>query len=309
MTTPFRSGYITIVGVPNAGKSSLVNALVKESVSIVTSKPQTTRKRTLGILTDEGVSQMIFVDTPGIIESNDGLNPYLKSELTHALKDVDVVICAIGPWEFKGKEKPWAVKLGQTLESPPIYILTQTDTVKKNEGKFEEISAKWNEWFDGKASPLLHTSSRNSLGLVTLKELILERLPEGPQYYDVDLFTPQTMREVAAEIIRKHCFEQLHQELPYGLAVHIQSFDEGGQGGPPSSQILKISADILVSRESHKPMVIGKGAQVLKQIGVRSRYELEKLVGQQVFLKLHVIVKPGWLKDKNYMEELGYGQN
>src|ERR1700678_3486342 len=108
--TPFKSGYITLVGVPNAGKSSLVNALVKETVSIVTSKPQTTRKRTLGILTDPDAYQMIFVDTPGVIKSSEGLNPFLQKELDCALKDVDVVICAIGPWEFKSLEIPWAVK-------------------------------------------------------------------------------------------------------------------------------------------------------------------------------------------------------
>jgi GTPase len=299
MSAEFKSGYITLVGVPNAGKSSLVNALVKEAVSIVTSKPQTTRKRTMGILTEEDKFQMIFVDTPGVIESNDGLNPYLKNELTKALEDVDVVVCAIGPWEFKNKEIPWAVKLGQTLDPAPIYILTQTDTLKGGPEQLEEIENKFKSFFEKNPPPLLRTSSRTSLGLVNLKNLILERLPEGPQYYETDIFTPQTMREITAEIIRKHCFEQLHQELPYGLAVLVQSYEEG--------PIIKIGADILVSRESHKPMVIGKGAQVLKQIGVRSRFELEKLTGQKVFLKLHVVVKQNWLKDKNYMEELGYG--
>jgi len=227
--------------------------------------------------------------------------------LSRALEDVDVVVCAIGPWEFKNKDMPWAVKLGQTLEAQPIYILTQTDTLKGGAEQLEEIEKKFKNFFEKNPPHLLRTSSRTSLGLVNLKNLILERLPEGPQYYETDVFTPQTMREITAEIVRKHCFEQLHQELPYGLAVLVQSYDEGGQRGPPSSQIIKIGADILVSRESHKPMVIGKGAQVLKQIGVRSRFELEKLTGQKVFLKLHVVVKQNWLKDKTYMEELGYG--
>jgi GTP-binding protein Era len=192
----------------------------------------------MGILTESDQFQMIFVDTPGVIESNDGLNPYLKSELTRALEDVDVVVCAIGPWEFKNKETPWAIKLGQTLNPAPIYVLTQTDTLKGGPDQFEEIDNKFRSFFEN-PPPLLRTSSRTSLGLVNLKNLILERLPEGPQYYDTDIFTPQTMREITAEIIRKHCFEQLHQELPYGLAVLVQSYDEGGQGGP-GSQIIRV---------------------------------------------------------------------
>jgi GTP-binding protein Era len=296
MKMEFKSGYITLVGVPNAGKSSMVNALVKESVSIVTSKPQTTRKRTLGILTEPDSYQMIFVDTPGVIKSSEGLNPFLQKELDSALKDVDVVVCAIGPWEFKKKEVPWAVQLGKTLKAQPIYVITQADKITKDEQ--EEILKIWKEWFTEDQNVLL-TSSRTRLGLNTLKELILSHLPVGPRYYDVDIFTPQSMREIAAEMIRKQCFEQLHQELPYGLAVMIQSFEE-------KTPILKISADILVSRESHKPMVIGKGAATLKQIGVRARHELERTFGQKIFLKLHVVAKPGWLKDKTYLQELGY---
>ncbi len=297
MNKGFCSGYITLVGVPNAGKSSLVNALVKETASIVTSKPQTTRKRTLGILTEPGAYQMIFVDTPGVIESNEGLNPFLKTELSRALQDIDVIVCAIGPWEFKSNLKPWAINLGQTLKEP-IYVLTQTDLLK-DPTTLEGLEHKFKTYFGTNPPPLLLTSSRSNRGIQELKSLILEKLPEGPQYYDADVFTPQTMREVASEVIRKHCFEQLHQELPYGLAVLIQQYEEG--------PIIKIAADILVSRESHKPMVIGQGASVLKQIGVRSRFDLERLTRQKIFLELHVVVKQNWLNDKTYLEELGYG--
>ncbi|CAM5998650.1 unnamed protein product [Sphagnum balticum] len=266
----FLQSYVTLVGLPNVGKSSLVNALVRESVSIVTSKPQTTRKRTLGILTESEKYQMIFVDTPGVIESNEGLNPYLKSELKSALKNVDVVVAALGPWEFKSDVKPWILKLTESLQPQPIFILTQVDG--KNAEDSEQIllrAKKWKEWI-GDDVLLLPTSSRNRLNLDVLKDLILERLPSGPQYYDTDIYTPQSLREVSSEIIRKHCFEALHQELPYGLAVLIQTFEEGGP-------VVKISADILVARESHKPMVIGAKGAVLKQIGTRARYELEKI--------------------------------
>jgi GTP-binding protein Era len=294
----FRSGYITLVGVPNAGKSSLVNALVKESVSIVTSKPQTTRKRTLGILTKANEYQIVFVDTPGIIESNDGLNPILKKELDQALENVDVVVCAIAPWEFLKDEKPWSVKLGETIKNIPLYIATQCDKIPDK----KVITDKWNLWFaEGTPPPLLLTSSRTNKGLDELMEKFISRLPEGPQYYDTEIYTPQTMREVAGEVIRKYCFEQVHQELPYGMAVLVRKFEE--------NKIIKIEADIIVSRESHKPMVIGQGASVLKQIGVRSRFELERIFNQKIFLKLHVVAKPGWIKDKSYLQELGYDAN
>ncbi|MDZ4678499.1 MAG: GTPase Era [Oligoflexia bacterium] len=291
----FRSGYITIIGVPNAGKSSLVNALVKESVSIVTAKPQTTRKRTLGILTQPNQFQMVFVDTPGIIDSDAGLNPFLKQELQASLGHVDVVIAAIAPWEFNKEEKPWAVQIAQGINKPVIYIATQSDKYVTAD-MINKRDTLWPQWIP--SAPLKLISSVREQGLEELKDLIYSHLPEGPQYYDTDIFTPQSMRELAAETIRKHCFEQLHQEIPYGLAVVLRSFEE--------KKLFKIEADIMLSKDSHKGMVIGAGGQTLKQIGTRARYELEKIFGHKIFLKLHVIVKPQWLKDRNWLEELGY---
>ena len=292
---PFKSGFVTVIGVPNAGKSSLVNALVKETVTIVTAKPQTTRKRTMGILNKENEYQIIFVDTPGVIESDAGLNSYLKTELNNSLKDVDVVVAAVAPWEFQKEEKPWALKVCEKFDGKVIYIATQTD--KKSPAPDHEARlTRWNTWTEN--TPLLETSSRNREGVEELKLLVIEKLPEGPQYYDVDLFTPQTMREMTGEVIRKQCFELLHQEIPYGLAVLIRTFEEGN--------CYKVEGDIIVSKDSHKGMVIGKGGGVLKQIGTRARFELERMFNHKMNLKLHVVVKPAWIKDRQYLQELGY---
>ena len=292
----FKSGYVAVAGIPNAGKSSLVNALVKEPVSIVTAKPQTTRKRTLGILTKPDEYQIVFVDTPGVIESREGLNPFLKAELSEGIKDVDAIIACIAPWEFEGAEAPWILKTFMNSSSKIFWVATQSDKHGSKQFKnTEQVMERWNQWTT--TLDLLITSSRNGQGLLELEDLLLEVIPEGPQYYDPELYTPQTLRDITAEVVRKSCFEMLHQEIPYGLAVVVRTFKEG--------PLCKIEADILISRESHKGMVIGRGGEMLKNIGVRSRYELEKVFRQKIFLKLHVVVKP-WLKDPRLLEELGY---
>lgn len=292
----FRSGFISVVGIPNAGKSSLVNALVEESVSIVSHKPQTTRKRTTGIYSDNAV-QMIFVDTPGMTESAHGLNLFLKEELKKALEDdVDVVVGLIAPWEFAKKEKPWVLTALSGVSKPVLFVVSQADGEFGKPGKVKEFQSQWQEW--GAPQDLLFTSSKTKKGLDTLNKELKNLLPVGPAYYDAEIYTTQTMRELAAEEVRKHCFDCLHQEVPYGLAVDIQSFKEG--------PIIKIAADIIISKPGHKAIVIGKGGKQLKEIGQRARLSLEKIFDSKVFLKLHVVVKPNWLKDRLMLEGLGY---
>ena len=296
MTDIFKSGFAGVIGVPNAGKSSIVNKLVNESVSIVTNKPQTTRKRTLGILTKENQYQIIFVDTPGVIESEKGLNRFLRSELENSFRDVDIVIAAIAPWEFGSVEMPWSLKMALELKNKKvIYIATQSDKSFKTR---DQLMQRWTEWTGVSSLPLLFTSSITGEGLDTMLAEIVGYLPAGPLYYDVDTFTPQSMRDLATEIIRKHCFEKLHQEIPYGLAVLLRTFEEG-------EKLYKIEADIIVARDGHKGMVIGQGGTSLKSIGTAARMDLEKFFERKVFLKLHVVSKP-WMDNKSLMEELGY---
>lgn len=285
-----KSGFITVIGLPNSGKSSLVNKLVNEHVSIVTAKPQTTRKRTLGIISEKDKYQMVFVDTPGFIEAEAGLNKFLKSELDQALKDINVVIATIYPKEFRGVEKPWALRATEHFKTPVIYVATQVDR------EMPDLE-KWKYWTD---KHIYLTSSVTGNGLDQLKEKILELLPEGPEYYDPEIYTNQTLRELSSEIVRKNCFESLHQEIPYGLAVNIRDFEEGN--------MYRVHADIVIARENHKAMVIGQKGAMLKRIGTASRLEMEKSFGQKVFLQLHVVVKDQWMKNAQWLEELGYGK-
>lgn len=284
-----KSGFVTVIGVPNAGKSSLVNALVGEEVSVVTSKPQTTRRRTLGILAEPNEYQIVFVDTPGFIENAQGeLNAFLMKELDNSLRDIQVVIAAVAPWELRQEGKPWALTLGEKIQTPVIYVSTQSDIKLPDMEKWTSLTDK----------PLLLTSAVSGQNLDELKKQILNLLPTGEAYYDMDIYTNQTLRELSSEIIRKNCFESLHQEVPYGLAINIRDFKE--------EKIFKIHADIVLNRESHKSMVIGQGGQMIKKIGTLSRQAMEKQFDQSVFLKLNVVVKPQWMKNKMLMEELGY---
>jgi GTP-binding protein Era len=191
---------------------------------------------------------------------------------------------------------PWVLKIALEIKNKKIiFIATQGDKIIMPR---EQIMQRWLEWTGVDGAPLVFTSSRTSEGLDSVLNQLTEHLPEGPLYYDVDTFTPQTMRELTAEIVRKQCFERLHQEIPYGLAILIREFEEG-------AEINKILADVIVAKDSHKGMVIGQGGESLKFIGMHARRELEKLFDKKVFLKLHVVVKP-WIDNKMLMEELGY---
>jgi GTP-binding protein Era len=294
----YKAGFLGLIGQPNAGKSTLMNFLVDEKVSIVSAKPQTTRRRILGMWSsDEG--QVVFVDAPGLIKADKGLNAFLAKEAEEVIRNSDALLAVVSVDEAKADDAEKIINLVAAARKPWIGIVTKTDIEDKAHRVL--ILKKMIEDKGGKA---LSTSAKTYNNDQEEREAILLEclsiLPTSPApLYDAEIFTNENIRDMVCEIIRERCFDNLHHEVPYHIAVRIIKFDESGP-------MPKIYAEILVARESQKAIVIGKGAAVIKQIGMEARKEVEKLMDQKVFLDLKVQAKPEWFDNKRIMKELGY---
>lgn len=295
----YKAGFLGLIGQPNAGKSTLMNFLVEEKVSIVSSKPQTTRRRILGIWsTDAG--QVIFVDAPGLIKADKGLNSFLAKEASEVIADSDALVAVISVDEDKPENAERVIDLVSKSGKPWIAVITKVDIEEKAHRVM--ILKKMVEDKGGKVLSVSATKSKNDTE--EREAILLEMLnilPESPApLFDTELFTNENVREMVSEIIREKCFESLHHEVPYSLAVRIIKFDEN------ASPIPKIYAEIIVSKESHKAIVIGKEASAIKKIGMDARKEIEKLMDTKIFLDLKVQCKAEWFENKRFMKELGY---
>lgn len=297
----YRAGFIGLIGQPNAGKSTLMNFLVSEKVSIVSAKPQTTRRRILGIWsTDAG--QIVFVDAPGVVRADKGLNGFLAQEAEDVIKQSDALIAVLSVDEEKPEDAEKVIEMVSRSGKPWVGVITKTDIVEKAHRLM--ILKKMIEDKKGKALSISVNDLKKDKEAAEDRDAMLieflELLPESPApLYDVELFTNENVREMVSEIIREKCFEHLHHEVPYATAVRIVKFDEEGP-------MPKIYGEIIVNKESHKAIVIGKDASVIKKIGIESRKEIEKLIGEKVFLDLKVNCKPEWFENKRMMKELGY---
>jgi GTP-binding protein Era len=295
----YKAGFLGLIGQPNAGKSTLMNFLVDEKVSIVSAKPQTTRRRILGMWsTDKG--QIVFVDAPGLIKAEKGLNGFLEKEAQDVIRSSDALIAVISIDEQKADDAMKVIELVSQSGKPWIGVITKTDI----EDKAHRIMIL-KRMIEEKGVKAFSLSVNQSADDVAEREAMLieflELMPESPApLYDTELFTNENIREMATEIIREKCFEVLHQEIPYSLAVRIIKFDE------ESASVPKIHAEIMVSKEGHKGIVVGKEARTIKEIGTLARKEIEKLMDQKVFLDLNVAVKEAWFENKRMMKELGY---
>ncbi|MEX0998550.1 MAG: GTPase Era, partial [Thermodesulfobacteriota bacterium] len=272
----FRSGFITVIGRPNVGKSTLINQLVGEKISAVSDKPNTTRNRILGIRTLSN-AQLIFLDTPGIHKPKGPLSKAMVNTALGAVQEADVIIMMIEVKEPFGRGDSYII---ESLSKQAILVINKIDTIKKNE--ILPILEGSKE-FEGKFKEIIPISAVNADGTQELLDTIIKYLPEGPKYFPEDMITDQPERFIVAEFIREKIFTLTQQEIPYQTAVVIEEFTE-----MPEKHLIKISAVIYVERTNHKGILIGKKGAMLKEIGSLARADIEKILGTKIFLELWV---------------------
>ncbi|MCL6555635.1 MAG: GTPase Era [Burkholderiales bacterium] len=294
--TPFRTGFIAIVGRPNVGKSTLLNALVGEKISITSNKPQTTRHRIVGIHTDD-TAQWIFVDTPGFqLQYRNALNRTMNRTVTEALSGVDVVVFVVEALHYDERDET-VVKL-LPRDRPVILAVNKTDTVKEKLQLLPFIDRMAKVFPFAEIVPVSATTHSQ---IPELLAAIRPHLPEGPPLYDKEDITDRSERFLAAEAVREKIFRLLGDEIPYSATVVIEKFEEEGR-------LRRIHAAIIVDKESQKAIVIGKGGERLKAIGSEARRDMERLFGGKVYLELWVKVRSGWADDERAVKSLGYSE-
>ncbi len=293
--TPSRCGYAAIVGRPNVGKSTLLNHMLGQKVSITSRKPQTTRNNVQGIKT-EGNTQIVFVDTPGLHQGEaKAINRYMNQAASSAIKDVDVVVFLVDRLVWTEEDELVAKRL-ENLECPLILAINKVDKIEQKETLLPHLQKLGERFPKAEIIPL---SALRNTNLDRLEDLIIERLPEGVHFYPEDQLTDRSSRFMAAEMVREKITRQLGDELPYQMAVEIEEFKDDGK-------TLHISALILVERDGQKRILIGDKGERIKQIGQQARVDMEKLFEQKVMLKLWVKIKSGWSDDNRALRSLGY---
>ena len=290
-----KSGFVAILGEPNVGKSTLLNSILKEKVSIVSPKPQTTRNKILGIYNDEE-SQIVFIDTPGIHKSKNKLDDYMSKAITTAKSDVDVILYVIDGSK-KITEKTLDNLNKYTNNANVILVVNKIDdtTYVKLYPELTKCNTLQN------IKDIVPVSALKSKNLEELIKVIKSYLHEDIKYFDDDVYTDKSIKFLVGEIIREKTLWLLQDELPHGIAIEIARFDE-------SNQIVEIDADIILEKASHKSIVIGKNGAMLKNIGRKSRLDIEKLLDRKVMLKLFVKVREDWRNSASTVKSLGYSQ-
>ena len=282
MKDNFKSGFVTIIGRPNVGKSTLMNHLIGQKIAITSNKPQTTRNRIQTVYTDMERGQIVFLDTPGIHQAKNKLGEYMVNVAEHTLSEVDVILWLVEPSTFIGAGEQHIIKQLKKTKTPVILIINKVDTVERE--KILEYIDAYRKVFD--FAEIVPASALREQNLDTVVDVIFKYLPYGPMFYDEETVTDQPERAIVAEIIREKALHALDDEIPHGIAVYIDRMKERrGQN------IIDIDATIVCERDSHKGIIIGKGGSMLKKIGSNARYEMERLLGTQVNLKLWVKVR------------------
>ena len=295
-----RSGFVSIIGRPNAGKSTLLNALVGEKIAIVTHKPQTTRHRIQGYVNVKGgkgrpPGQIVLIDTPGVHKPDSRLGSRMMREVNAALEERAVVLLIVDATQQFGKGDQFVLELLKDVNSPAILLLNKIDLIEKP--KLLEIMDRYSKLRE--FVEIIPISATKQKGLDDLIDAVIKRLPEGPRYFEKDQITDQPERVLVAEMIRERVLIETGQEVPYATAVKIEQFEEG-------AKLTRIAAAIYCEREGQKAILIGKGGAMLKRIGTSARKQIERLLGTKVFLELFVKVRENWRSSEAALDDLDW---
>lgn len=292
----FKSGFVTLIGRPNVGKSTLMNRLIGQKIAITSNKPQTTRNRIQTVYTDER-GQIVFLDTPGIHKAKNKLGEYMVNVAERTLKEVDVVLWLVEPTTFIGAGEQHIAAQLKTIKTPVVLVINKVDTVKKEEIlKFIDAYKDICEFAD-----IVPVSALKGQNTDTVLEVIFKYLPYGPAFYDEDTVTDQPQRQIVAEMIREKALRSLDEEIPHGIAVTIEKMKERSGG-----KVVDIEATIICERDSHKGIIIGKGGAMLKKIGSAARFEIERMMEMKVNLQIWVKVRKDWRDSDLFIKNFGY---
>lgn len=295
MEKQIKTGFATLIGRPNVGKSTLMNRLIGQKIAITSSKPQTTRNRIQTVYTDER-GQIVFLDTPGIHKAKNKLGDYMVNVAEHTLKEVDVVLFLVEPTDYIGAGERHIIEQLKKTKTPVILLINKIDKVPQKEELLLYIDAYRKEMeFD----QIIPVSAKNGDGTEDLLKTIFDYLPYGPMFYDEDTVTDQPERQIVAELIREQALRLLEDEIPHGIAVSVDAMKK-------RKKIMDVDATIICERDSHKGIIIGKGGSMLKRIGTNARKGIEDLLECQVNLKLWVKVKKDWRDSDFLLKNFGY---
>ena len=299
MKADFKSGFVTLIGRPNVGKSTLMNHMIGQKIAITSNKPQTTRNRIQTVYTDADRGQIVFVDTPGIHKAKNKLGEYMVNVAENTLKDVDVILWLVEPTTFIGAGERHIAEQLKKVTIPVILVINKIDMLKKEEVlTFIDAYRKIYDFAE-----IIPASALRGENQDVVIDMIFKYLPYGPMFYDEDTVTDQPERQIVAELIREKALHALDEEIPHGIAVSIERMKKR-QG----QKIMDIEATIICERESHKGIIIGKKGAMLKKIGSNARYEIEKMLDMKANLQLWVKVKKDWRDSDILMKNFGYNK-
>lgn len=293
-----KSGFVSILGLPNAGKSSFLNSVINYDLAITSKKPQTTRKNLKGIYNDED-SQIVFVDTPGIHDVKNKLDDYMSKSISKSVDDIDLVVVIVDIMTYESDKYDKIDKMLAKVNAKKVLVINKCDLIEYDEKEIiRNIKAKFSDKTD--FEKVFFVSALKKKNVKSVIEFIKKELPEGNRFYSEDDLTDEPMKQIVADIVRQQCLYKLDKEIPHGVAVIVDSMKKS------KTKCMNIDATIICERESHKGIIIGKGGLMIKNIGTGTRIAIEKLLDNKVNLKLAVIVKNNWRDEKTLLANYGY---